>query len=275
MSDYLANILMRTQSPERCLQPRLRSVFEPLPIPEEMHVVPIFRAATDSSEPGPEPSDISSSQRRSTALHSVQEIPINGSHPSSRESSVPVETLASSDHIFSRRKPSFSLPAEHERVFDSRSVPDASPIPLASPASPEVDRAALDFTSTSTSKRVVEPLLSTEVLQPQKAPIPSRLPLRTNPLDRQRVQRAFSGLLAPSVEARVRPSSRSVPAVSRVAGLKAKADEKVAQGTINVTIGRVEVRASVATARPQPNRASPTVMNLDEYLRRRASGGAR
>jgi hypothetical protein len=88
------------------------------------------------------------------------------------------------------------------------------------------------------------------------------------------VQHSFSGLLPPSVEARVRPSGRSVPDVSRVAGLKPKTDEKVAHGTINVTIGRVEVRANVATARPQPNRASPTVMSLDEYLRRRASGGA-
>jgi hypothetical protein len=46
--------------------------------------------------------------------------------------------------------------------------------------------------------------------------------------------------------------------------------------TVHVTIGRIEVRA-VQSSQPSPAkpRATPPVMNLDDYLRRRSNGGAR
>jgi hypothetical protein len=45
--------------------------------------------------------------------------------------------------------------------------------------------------------------------------------------------------------------------------------------TIQVTIGRIEVRATPPPApSPQRQRVAPPVMSLDEYLRQRASGGA-
>jgi hypothetical protein len=44
--------------------------------------------------------------------------------------------------------------------------------------------------------------------------------------------------------------------------------------TINVTIGRIEVKASPpAAAPPQPRKPQPTLMSLDEYMRRRNDGG--
>jgi hypothetical protein len=44
--------------------------------------------------------------------------------------------------------------------------------------------------------------------------------------------------------------------------------------TIQVTIGRIEVRAMPpANPRPQPRRAEPPVMGLEEYLNQRAKGG--
>jgi hypothetical protein len=46
--------------------------------------------------------------------------------------------------------------------------------------------------------------------------------------------------------------------------------------TIQVTIGRIEVRAAPPTAKPHSEkRSGPPVMSLDEYLRRRAKAGAR
>jgi hypothetical protein len=42
---------------------------------------------------------------------------------------------------------------------------------------------------------------------------------------------------------------------------------------INVTIGRIEVRATPAPQKPSPKPANrPPVMGLDEYLRRRSEG---
>ncbi|HKP11590.1 MAG TPA: hypothetical protein VJZ91_05745 [Blastocatellia bacterium] len=44
--------------------------------------------------------------------------------------------------------------------------------------------------------------------------------------------------------------------------------------TINVTIGRIEVRAvTPAAAPPQPRKPAPSLMSLDEYMRRRNAGG--
>jgi hypothetical protein len=44
---------------------------------------------------------------------------------------------------------------------------------------------------------------------------------------------------------------------------------------INVTIGRVEVRANVRSAPSPKPRPTPKTMSLDEYLRQRANGGNR
>jgi hypothetical protein len=47
-----------------------------------------------------------------------------------------------------------------------------------------------------------------------------------------------------------------------------------AEQVINVTIGRIEVRATAAPSPPaRATNQKPPVMSLDEYLRRRASGG--
>jgi hypothetical protein len=45
--------------------------------------------------------------------------------------------------------------------------------------------------------------------------------------------------------------------------------------TIQVTIGRVEVRATPATVSPRKPVAGPAVMSLEEYLRQRSAGGER
>ena len=45
--------------------------------------------------------------------------------------------------------------------------------------------------------------------------------------------------------------------------------------TIQVTIGRIEVRAVTEEARPRRERHTAPVMTLEEYLRRRANGGRR
>ncbi|MGH7512745.1 MAG: hypothetical protein ACREOQ_07470, partial [Gemmatimonadales bacterium] len=45
--------------------------------------------------------------------------------------------------------------------------------------------------------------------------------------------------------------------------------------TIEVSIGRIEVRATPAAEDAGKPRAAPPTMTLDEYLRRRAGGAAR
>lgn len=47
------------------------------------------------------------------------------------------------------------------------------------------------------------------------------------------------------------------------------------QPTVRVTIGRIEVRAVASSQPPAKPRATPPVMNLDDYLRRRNQGNSR
>ena len=47
------------------------------------------------------------------------------------------------------------------------------------------------------------------------------------------------------------------------------------QPTVSVTIGRIEVRAVGSSEAPAKPRATPPVMNLDDYLRRRNQGSSR
>lgn len=76
--------------------------------------------------------------------------------------------------------------------------------------------------------------------------------------------RGAHGLLRPSITA-------IAPAIASVVG----AEEPMSQTepVINVTIGRIEVRATVAPQKAMPKSENrPPVMGLDEYLRRRSGG---
>jgi hypothetical protein len=44
---------------------------------------------------------------------------------------------------------------------------------------------------------------------------------------------------------------------------------------INVTIGRVEIRAVASSAQVKEARTKPATLSLEEYLRQRSNGGGR
>lgn len=73
------------------------------------------------------------------------------------------------------------------------------------------------------------------------------------------------------------PQQREVmqQALARVRALQSDSDNEapVEAPTVNVTIGRIEVRAVPPEARPTSPRTTPAVMTLEEYMQRRASGG--
>jgi hypothetical protein len=48
-----------------------------------------------------------------------------------------------------------------------------------------------------------------------------------------------------------------------------------AERTVNVTIGRIEVRATTESTRPQRSRPASPVISLEDYLLRRSQGGSR
>ena len=73
-------------------------------------------------------------------------------------------------------------------------------------------------------------------------------------------------------------SRRSTQSSTSIAPAQVQLEAAAAEPAIQVTIGRVEVRAVSAPATPsrvqqQPTR--PAAMSLDEYLRRQEQGGGR
>ena len=272
MSDYLANLVLRTLSPERCLQPFLPSVFEPLPTRVGVDDGPRFHPATYSASSAVQDEAPSTSSSLAAQLEPQlsPETSVPSSHLASPKSLAALELRKSGDRSFSRRvEPVLTIPAEPDGKVKARNVPESS-----LPTARIVDREAPDFVAIAGPHRLVQPMVTAEALAPQIGAFPLSPALSTKSSEKHSVRQPLSRRLVPTEEARVSPTVRPPSSVPPMAGLKSKSDDNVAPGTINVTIGRVEVRASVASASPRPKSASATVMNLDEYLRKRASGGA-
>jgi hypothetical protein len=69
----------------------------------------------------------------------------------------------------------------------------------------------------------------------------------------------------------IQPAAMLRSALSRIPQSQARPAQATSEPSIHVTIGRVEVRATLpAPARPQPPRVSAPTMSLNEYLRKRA-----
>lgn len=110
-----------------------------------------------------------------------------------------------------------------------------------------------------------------------------RLEANSFPGERERSS-IIAGTISPSPASRRRPTVRasSVPVAPRVRSSERPAEEAIrpesVEPVINVTIGRVEIRA-VSDPASQPKaggtKTPSTLMGLDDYLRRRAQGGGR
>ena len=69
--------------------------------------------------------------------------------------------------------------------------------------------------------------------------------------------------------------TRIAPLVEKGLDLSLSRPSPQPQPTVRVTIGRIEVRAVGSPESPAKPRATPPVMNLDDYLRRRNQGSSR
>ena len=73
----------------------------------------------------------------------------------------------------------------------------------------------------------------------------------------------------------VLPITRPLVAQESGTPVRPRAAENESSHTVQVTIGRVEVRAIFTPSAPQPPRPRPVpTLSLDEYLKQRDGGGA-
>jgi hypothetical protein len=308
MSDFLNSLIQRSLGTEPALQPRLASRFEPLRQAPSLNEgvgsleessAPNLDMRHQPSLPSASPSIFDSVRGMVPSVDPVESRPLAGSQeqsfhsPSSDRSSTPLPTIHTetpsprtprasanespltprSDRWIIQRMdelsselqqlrgshspqslaaPSIELPQIHiERPREGSSNDGTSnDAPLLSAASSVNDDRAAD-----------RPLLQSE--SPASA---------ISVLEPRQKSTSRDEMMALLAESRMQPvpkiAPEPLPSVSKYSAPP--------QPTINVTIGRVEVKAT-RDAAPQPRqtqpKSSPSVMSLQDYLARRAAGG--
>jgi hypothetical protein len=250
MSDYLGNLTARTVSPAVAVRPQLPSLFEPAP-------------ATREAKRGPE------FEKESF----VDQLPVT--QPSEKLAPMPLSIPTPHQSVF--REPEQTVP----EISRARKILETSQ--ESEPAvQPRIFRRAAptlreDKPSNSTRRRsdvIKSPLREVlasvsaspevrarEEVGPSAPAVPSKPVVVREPRERDLPAR-------PGVQAIV-PTIRSLPPIAPLSPAAA-----IAPPTINVTIGRVEIRAVPPPAQQRAKPKPATVLSLEDYLRQRAKGAA-
>jgi hypothetical protein len=282
MSDYLGNLIARTVSPAVAVRSQLPSLFEPAPATRQAKSGLEFEQENFVEQPPvTQPSEklapmpLSIPTPRQSALREPEQTVPEISRPrkilEASQESEPAQPPISIRHQ--------STPREPSRIFSRRGDRKPSPEPEA-PVQPGIFRRAAptlreDKPSNSTRRRsdiIKSPVRDvsasvshevsareeTRASQPSVASKPVVVPeLRKHELLR------WSGVQP------VIPAIRSLPPIAPLPPAAATAPP-----AINVTIGRVEIRAVPPPAQQRAKPKPAIVLSLEDYLRERAKGAA-
>ncbi len=110
-------------------------------------------------------------------------------------------------------------------------------------------------------------------------------PIQSAPVETDANMRRTAVIRPPNQQEAVPVRSHRAPATNQETraratgvdptGIVQPAASATEPATINVTIGRIEVRAVTPSTPPAKRRATPPIMDLNEYLSRRSNGGIR
>jgi hypothetical protein len=249
MSDYLGNLITRTVSPAVAVRPQLPSLFEPAP-------------ATREGKRGPE----------FEQENFVEQPPIT--RPSEKLAAMPLSIPTPHQSVF--REPEQTVP----EISRPRKIPELSPEPEA-PVQPRIfSRAAPtpreDKASNSTRRRsdvIKSPVRdvvasASHEVRAREETRPSQPSVASKPVVVPELRK--HELLKWSRVQPVVPTIRSLAPIAPLPPATATAPP-----TINVTIGRVEIRAVPPPAQQRAKPKPATVLSLEDYLRQRAKGVSR
>jgi len=258
MSDYLGNLIARTVSPAVAVRPQLPSIFEPAPATRETVSWPEFEQESFVEQPpvtGP-PEKLA---------------PVPLSIPTSRQSLLgePRQTVPD----ISPAKEILKATQEPERVPRATSTSESVEPRIFPRADPTLREAEPSDSAGRRSDIIKSPLLDavasashavnareeTGRLQPAVALKPLVMP---EPPERELPARSDVQAIVPTI----RPSPPIAPLPPATA---------TAAPTVNVTIGRVEVRAVPPPAQQRAKPKPAMVLSLEDYLRQRAKGVSR
>ena len=271
MSDFLSNLATRTLGLEPSVRPRLPALFGP---PNE-----------GAFGPAPSPSGLEQESAEEKEFQTSQ-----FSRPRQRM----VANMENSRPETSRTIPTFNRPAiaatATERWQESASLtPNRSRESVASAVASVVAPTEIRPLAARDDLSAPTPIIS--AVSPS-SPMPPEHIVRESVREIFRTEVSvpteitrIKNLAAPQsaeAPARVMPHPPAVspfaphikPAAPAVPTFDEKPDQAAPQPTIQVTIGRIEVRATAAPTRKPTTAATPTnaALSLDDYLRERAGG---
>lgn len=269
MSDYLRGVVTRVLAPSRLLQPRVPTPFESsAPMSADVHVGTPAAMATSIS-----------ASRRTTAIPRRE---IRGISPAPDVAAASVRADdASVDRVFGARPVvSTHVPAVTQSETSTSIGSDPFEDPVARSIFAPTSAAPASTAPTSTAPTATAPpIAATE--PPIARPVHSAV---IAPAE-YAIERTSAVLPAASSDPTIappfapRPRIASIPSVGRlpVTRRRDRAHEEsrvtTAQTPIEITIGRIDVRAVVANSpAPAKPRARAQVMSLDDYLAMRGGG---
>ncbi|MFL5801932.1 MAG: hypothetical protein ACJ8CR_09345 [Roseiflexaceae bacterium] len=283
MSDFLSNLAARSLSLAPVVQPRPRSLFEAAPARGMLEPEPALEQYSIATTAPIEPSEQRDSTRTRATQAGTQQYMAEAGPPLVQRAQPPQAPL---DHSWLEAQPALGLPQRAPQPqADRREAHDATA--LAPPRRPAPELAPEEARSTARPhKHRVVPEVAPAVVEHEQAdrarverPAPAEPPGVPTPREGE-TQSAARPIVTPIIERIVREAhaDRTQPphgggaARPTLAPQPAAPEQQAAQPTIQVTIGRIEVRAtpSATSTRRAPS-AAPT-LSLDEYLRSRQGG---
>ena len=258
MSDYLSHIAARSLNLTTVIQPRLASLFEPLP--NSIHLPNVSLESAEEKD-----ADLES---ESTDEFQSPEVPAPAtsppaSSPLSRSPAPVTSPLAA---------PPLSTPIPNSPV---------SSVAHSSPMNPEnttgVTAASSSLASTEASRSPNPELTIQQIQQPwvQSQAVLAQ-PSASEPLMPKVPQPELASL--PESRSLLPPRPVIQPQITALPEQPTSppSTKPTSPPTIQVTIGRIDVRAIAApTPSRRPSTPSPAKLSLDEYLRSRSSGASR
>jgi hypothetical protein len=251
MSDYLSDLIARTVSPAVAVRPHLPSLFEPAPATRETASWPEFEQETFVERPpvtGPS--------------EKVASMPL--SIPMPRQSVLREPEQTAPEISPSKKNLLTSQESERTRTPISISVFPRPSLILQEDEPSNSPRSRSDIVKSSLLDVVAAGLR--EVSAREKTGY-SQPAVALNPVvasePRERELPARSDLQA------IVPTIRALPPIAPLPPAAATAPP-----TINVTIGRVEIRAVPPPAQQRAKPKPATVLSLEDYLRQRSKGAS-
>lgn len=304
MSDFLKNLVERSLAPSGAVRPQLLSIFEP---------PPANGGEFFGSNENPELAAVERHQDPSAQVTPVRPLRHPATSESAKPFVAPLSKtgLTSADpaqvpngpNVWPRvdlpgRQPSAAPLSERdgaldstERNEDAAARPDLGNASLVQPQvspsgnQPRASLSSEQRTTADAAKTDEQGAAPQRLLPTEQTPGASKSIFRDpteNWAHRERAEKIIEMIAGERGPHREPTQSRDIPAISRrppsarpFASRQQSKNPPVAP-SINVTIGRIEVRATPPPpTRSQPSRASAPITSLDEYLRQRAGGDRR